>query len=410
MTKKGRIVVVAGLALNLAQGVLYAWSLFGKQLAEPTAAGGFGWSRTLATLPYTAAIVCFALVMVPAGRLQDRIGPRATATAGAMLCGFGLLVASLGRAGSAWPIVAGFGLLTGAGIGLGYAAATPAAVKWFCQEKRGRVTGVVVAGVGLAPIYIAPLARAMLAAWGVAGAFRGLGLMALVLAGLAAQFLADPEPGYVPPPFKARKSGRTVSPPSADATWREMIRSPRFGSLYLQLVFGATAGLMIIGHVARIVSSQSGGAIQAGYLFVVLIAVFNAAGRVTAGWVSDIIGRVPTLVIVFIAQALVLFFFSRMTTLPGLVVGIALVGFNFGSCLSVFPAAAAGHWGTKNLGLNYGILFTAWGLGGVIGPSLAGMIADATGSYARAYQIAGGLLLLAVLLALSQIRRPAPRT
>jgi MFS family permease len=148
ITKKGWLVTMAGLGLNLALGVLYAWSVFSKQLTESIANGGFGWSRTTATLPYTIAIACFALVMIPAGRFQDRLGPRVVATAGAVLCGAGLVVASLGRADFIWPIVIGFGTLAGTGIGLGYAAATPAAVKWFGPEKKGLITGIVVAGFG----------------------------------------------------------------------------------------------------------------------------------------------------------------------------------------------------------------------------------------------------------------------
>jgi len=404
-TKKGWLITLAGLGLNLSLGVLYAWSMFSKQLTEPVSNGGFGWSRTTATLPYTIAIACFALVMIPAGRLQDRLGPRAVATAGAILCGAGLLVAGLGRPNLVWPIIAGFGVLTGTGIGLGYAAATPAAVKWFGPEKKGLITGIVVAGFGLAPVYIAPLSKALLGSLGVGGAFRTLGLVFLAAAGLAAQFLVNPKPGLIIPTAGPKKGPKAVQRPLADATWREMIRTPVFWSLYLQFACGATAGLMIIGHVAKIVAAQSGGAIQAGFLFVALMAVFNAGGRVAAGLASDIIGRVAAMIIVFLVQASIMFFFDQFTTAGGFLFGAALVGFNYGACLSLFPATAADYWGTKNLGLNYGILFTAWGVGGVFGPSLAGMIADSTGSYARAYQVSGGLLLFAAFLAIwSHIR------
>jgi MFS family permease len=399
MLKKGWLVTAAGLGLNLALGILYAWSMFSKQLTEAPTAGGFGWTRTMATLPYTIAIAFFAMVMVPAGRLQDKLGPRLVATAGAVLCGLGLVVASFGRADLVWPVIAGFGILAGTGIGLGYAAATPAAVKWFGPEKKGLITGIVVAGFGLAPVYIAPLSKSLLASQGIGGAFRTLGFVFLAVAGLSAQFLNNPKPGYAPAPARPRKDAKTKRPPLTDATWKQMIRSPRFWSLYLQFACGATAGLMVIGHIAKIVASQSGGAIKAGFLFVALMAVFNATGRVAAGIVSDIIGRVGAMIIVFTVQASVMFFFDQFTTTAGFLFGAALVGFNYGACLSLFPATAADYWGTKNLGLNYGILFTAWGVGGVFGPNLAGMIADATGSYARAYQVAGGLLLFAALLA-----------
>ncbi|HOI10878.1 MAG TPA: MFS transporter, partial [Myxococcota bacterium] len=131
-----------------------------------------------------------------------------------------------------------------------------------------------------------------------------------------------------------------------------------------------------------------------------LLAVFNATGRVVGGVVSDIIGRVGAMIIVFVMQATTLFFFDQFTGIVPFVFGAALVGFNYGACLSLFPATAADYWGTRNLGLNYGILFTAWGVGGVFGPTLAGAIADASGSYAPAYRVAGGLLMFAAVLAM----------
>ena len=362
--------------------------------------GGFGWTRTVATLPYTIAIACFALIMIPAGRL-----PGPPRSAGGRDGGRGPLPErassspAWGGADLVWPVIVGFGVLSGTGIGLGYAAATPAAVKWFGPEKKGLITGIVVAGFGLAPVYIAPLSKSLLGSQGIGGSFRILGLVfPLVVAGLSAQFITNPKPGQISRTANPKQSAKAKTPPLADATWREMVRTPRFWSLYLQFACGATAGLMIIGHVAKIVASQSGGVIQAGFLFVALMAIFNAGGRVAAGVVSDIIGRVGAMIIVFLIQATVMFFFDQFTTTGGFLFGAALVGFNYGACLSLFPATAADYWGTKNLGLNYGILFTAWGVGGVFGPNLAGMIADSTGSYARAYQVAGGLLLFAALL------------
>ncbi|MBI5069286.1 MAG: OFA family MFS transporter [Deltaproteobacteria bacterium] len=390
MARKGWLVTAAGIGLNLALGILYAWSVFAKQLTEPLERGGFGWSRTEATLPYTIAIACFAVMMVPAGRLQDRFGPRIVATVGAALTGAGLLVASFATPATALPALLGFGLLAGTGIGLGYAAATPAAVKWFPPEKKGLITGLVVAGFGVAPVYIAPLSRYLLGRHGAAGSFRILGAAFLLTTVLLAQLIRNP-------PAVASVAGKGNT---SDGSWKAMLRSPTFWSLWLQYACAATAGLMIIGHLAKIVAVQSGGTIQSGFLFVALLAVFNAGGRVAAGVASDRIGRMITVAFVCLIQAINLFFFTNYETTAGFLLGSALVGFNYGACLSLFPASAADHWGTRSLGLNYGILFTAWGVGGVFGPVLAGKIADATGSYQAAYRTATGLLLFATFLAM----------
>lgn len=236
---KGWLVTMAGLGLNLALGVLYAWSMFAKQLTESVDAGGFGWSRTTATLPYTCAIAFFAVMMIPAGRFQDRFGPRVVATVGAVLCGVGLMVASLGAPDRMWPVILGFGVLAGTGIGLGYAAATPAAVKWFGAQKKGLITGIVVAGFGLAPVYNAPLSRHLLATQGVQGAFLTFGIVFLLVAGLAAQFLVNPPPsapsGAAPASAASTSTSAapqpSPSPLSADRTWRQMLRTPTFWSL-----------------------------------------------------------------------------------------------------------------------------------------------------------------------------------
>jgi MFS family permease len=394
VNRRGWIVTLAGAGLNLALGILYAWSVFGKQLVEPVERGGFGWTKTQATLPYTIAIACFALMMVPGGRLQDRLGPRLVASVGAVLTGLGLVVASLASPASALPAILGFGLLAGTGFGLGYAAATPAAVKWFPPEKKGLVTGIVVGGFGLAPVYIAPLSRHLIAAYGIAASFRILGLAFLVIATLFAQLVGNP-----PVPVNVAKA-KAGAGGKVDFGWREMLRQPAFYSLYVQYACAATAGLMIIGHMAKIVAVQSGNSIQIGFVFVALLASFNAGGRVFAGIISDKIGRIVTVAIVCTMQALMMYLFEGLSTIGGFVVGSAVVGFSYGACLSLFPATAADRWGTKNLGLNYGILFTAWGVGGVLGPTLAGRIADATGSYAGAYHVSGALLLFAVLLAM----------
>ena len=192
MGKRGWIVTFAGTGLNLTLGILYAWSMFAKQMTEAVENGGFGWSKTVATLPYTIAIAVFAIVMVPAGRLQDKFGPRIIATIGAIFAGAGLIVASFATAENMFFAVIGFGVLGGTGIGLGYSAATPAAVKWFSSAKKGLITGLVVGGFGLAPVYIAPLSRYLLATYGIGNSFRILGIAFTITATALAQLIKNP--------------------------------------------------------------------------------------------------------------------------------------------------------------------------------------------------------------------------
>jgi len=394
MSNRGWVVTFSGTGLNLALGVLYAWSVFGKQFTEAVNKGGFGWTKTAAAMPYSIAIGFFAIMMIPAGRLQDKFGPRVVASIGALLTGLGLIVTGFSSPENALPAIIGFGVMAGTGIGFGYASATPAAVKWFPPEKKGLITGIVVSGFGLASVYIAPLSRHLLGAYGVNSSFIILGAAFAIITLIITQFMKNP-----PAPAKSLKpQSAAAAKRVVDFTWREMLKSPTFYLLWIEFTCGAMAGLMIIGHLAKIVAVQSGNAIQIGFIFVALLAIFNAGGRLVMGMVSDYIGRLKAILIVCLSQAIMMFFFYRLSTITGFIIGSAFVGFSYGACLSLFPSTCADYWGTKNLGLNYGILFTAYGVGGVFGPILAGRIADSTGSYAMAYTISAALMILAAIL------------
>src|SRR5512137_2632225 len=188
---RGWIVTFSGTGINLALGVLYAWSVISKQITKE-----WGWNETQAALPYSVAIAAFAFMMVPAGRLQDKFGPRLVATLGGIFCGAGFIIASLSQ--SLIGVVIGFGVLAGTGIGFGYASATPPAVKWFPPARTGLIAGLVVAGFGLASVYIAPLANHLLGSFGIQSSFMILGIAFLIAVVILSQLLKNPPAGYKP--------------------------------------------------------------------------------------------------------------------------------------------------------------------------------------------------------------------
>lgn len=387
---KGWTVLFAGTGVNLALGVLYTWSVFSQALTEQ-----LHWTKTQATLPYSVACIVFAIMMVPAGRLQDKYGPRLVVTLGGILTGIGMIIGGLTH--SLTALVISFGVLAGTGIGLGYASATPAAVKWFPPHKKGMVTGLVVAGFGLASVYIAPLTKTLIGSLGVSKAFFAEGVVFLIVITFLAQLIKNPPPGYVPHGMlPATSANSTVNNQQYD--WHEMIKTPQFILLWLMFAFGSSAGLMIIGQLAKIANVQVH--IQWGFIFVALLAIFNAGGRIIAGLVSDIIGRTRTMLIVFLFQAAVMFLFVQADSVPLMAIAAACTGFNYGSLLSLFPTTTFDYFGTKNGGVNYGLVFTAWGAGGLFGPLLAGRVIDATGNYGMAYTISAILCLAAAGLSL----------
>ncbi len=455
-------VTFAGTGINLALGVLYSWSVIKKAIPAE-----WGWTDDDKALPFSIACIVFALVMVPAGRLQDKIGPRWVATAGGILTGLGCIVASF--ATSVFWYVMGFGVLAGAGIGLGYASATPPAVKWFPAKMTGLIAGLVVAGFGLASIYIAPLANYFagndyagnprtelkLLIEGKATADKDLkaaqdavatqtdaqkkadaeaalkplvekktaadkvlldakqaniertmkifGIGFLIIVTLLAQILRAPPAGYKPAQPAAAPGAAPAKPAAAvNVPPSEMLATPLFYVLWIMYAFASGAGLMIIANLATIATL---GKIQAGFALVALLAIGNAGGRIIAGMLSDKIGRLWTMCLVFVFQAvLMLVLRTGLSEMVAFVVTSMLIGFNYGACLSVFPSATKDYFGLKNFGVNYGLVFTAWGVGGFVFPYLAGKLFEAAkaatgaGSYDNAYLVAAIALGVAAVL------------
>ena len=390
-------VTFAGLGINLALGILYTWSIFKMTIKESILArdGVYNWSLASLNDPYAVCCLVFAFAMIFAGRLQDRISPRITAVIGGILTGSGLILISFSTAWISW--ILGFGILTGMGLGFGYASATPPAIKWFPPARTGMIAGIVVAGFGLASVYIAPLGIFLIDKFGLSQSMLIFGVAFLVIVSALAQFLVNPPEGYVHPdaPTLTKASAAAV----INFTPGEMMKTDTFYKLWIIFCVGSGAGLMIIGSVAGMAKEGMG---SMAWIVVALMAVGNASGRVVAGILSDRIGRANTLFIMLLFQAVVIFslLFITPTQVILLVLAATLIGFNYGTNLSLFPSATKDFFGLKNFGVNYGLVFSAWGVGGFIFPRVSQMIVAQTNSPRIAYLLAAGLLLLGAILAL----------
>jgi len=379
-------VLMTALSVQFLGGILYIWSVVGKALIKS------GWTTKQASYPYTTATVVFVIVMVLMGRLQDWKGPRFTCTLAGCLTGCGLILSGLVH--SPLMLTLCFGVLVGAGSGSINVSTTPPALKWFPPSQKGLIMGLVVGGVALASIVYAPLVTRLVGSYGVSRTFLLLGVVLLVLIVGFAQFLANPPEGYRP--TEALGVASPAVDHSHDADWRGMLKSLGFYKLWLMFVFSAAAGLMVIGHAANIVRLQVGW--DKGFLLLIFLALFNAAGRFLGGALSDRIGRINLLRILFCLAALNMFCFSHYLSIPLLALGVAVTGLCYGGSFSVFPAATADLYGMKNFGANYGVIFTAFGVGGILGPLSAAAVVDATKSYTLAYFISCALLVIALAI------------
>ncbi len=391
-------VTMAGLGINLALGILYTWSIFKMTIKESIDSGDgvFNWTPASLNDPYAVCCLVFAFSMIFAGRIQDKLSPRITAVIGGVLTGLGLILTSFSTAWISW--IMGFGILMGMGLGFGYASATPPAIKWFPPAKTGMIAGIVVAGFGLASVYIAPLATLLIERFGLSQAMLIFGIAFLLIVSGLAQLLVNPPAGYVHPDTVHTKA--SVAAAAVNFEPGRMLRTVAFYKLWIIFCIASGAGLMIIGNVAGMAKQGLG---QTAWLVVALMAVGNASGRVVAGILSDRIGRVNTLFIMLVFQAVIIFslLFITPTQVVFLVLAAMFIGFNYGTNLSLFPSATKDFFGLKNFGVNYGLVFSAWGVGGFIFPRVSQMIVAYANSPRMAYILAAGLLLACAALALT---------
>ena len=380
--------------MNLALGSLYAWSVFVLPLERE-----FGWKRAETSWVYTIAIVCFALSFVVAGKIQDLKGPRICAAIGGILLSAGFLLSSFTT--SLVGFYLSFGVVVGLGNGFGYATPMPVGSKWF-PDKRGLVVGLMVGGYGAGSAILGPVATRLMGSVGWRPTFQILAGLFFVMTMIGTALLRNPPAGYQPPGW--RPSAATATPVNVPTA--QMLTTPTFYALWGAYCLGTTAGQMTISQLVPF--ARSAGLTATIATFAVTVGAFgNAGGRIFSGWMSDELGRLRTLktMVLISAVAMPALFLYRQQVAPFYLL-VAVVYWCYGTQLSVFASTTADFYGTKNLGLNYGMLFTAWGAAGILGPAIAGRVFDRFGDYRYAFFTASALALVS-FACLSMAREPS---
>jgi OFA family oxalate/formate antiporter-like MFS transporter len=290
-------------------------------------------------------------------------------------------------------------------MGIGYAAPTPAALKWFGPHKRGLVAGLVVGGYGGAALYIAPLAAYLLATGGITYSFVTLGILFGVVTIIAGSLLAWPEPGYVPPGAVVKAGAAPAKAAGTLVDWApsEIVKTGQFYALVLMFIGSTQSGLLIIANAAGMLATTAK-AIPFFAANVWILASYggliNACGRVGTGLYSDKIGRTNAYTLNCIVSALCLFLMPSIIGAKSvffLFIAVGIAYWQYGGGLALMPSFTADFFGPKNLGMNYGLVFLGWG-GGFFMARLGGSIKDWTGSLSYAFVISACLLIVAVII------------
>jgi OFA family oxalate/formate antiporter-like MFS transporter len=422
------IIVIGAIMIQLALGAIYAWSAFTTPLQGNAAAvSEFAFSKVQTQAIFAAGLATFAICTIIGGRLQKKMEPRKVAILGGTLLGLGYIIGSFAGSNFVLKLIS-IGIIAGAGIGLAYVVPIAVGVKWF-PDKKGLLSGLAVAGFGFGAFIWILMANppSILGfsglitkqvgqyAYTIANvdlAFRIYGIAFLLLVVFGSLVMKNPPEGWKPkgwnPPQATTSDKKKII---SDLLPKEMLKTRQFYLLWTMFIIGALAGLMVIGNIQNFAKSATDGFQAYGFSaeqaidFAVIgaavcLPIFNGLGRIVWGQASDKIGRRKALIAMFIFQGIMMVLFFYTAGSPYMFyVAAALIGFNFGGNFALFPAATADSFGAENVGINYGFIFTSYGIGGVVGPILAGAVQDAGMSFSNAFFPAAAMCFVAATLA-----------
>jgi MFS family permease len=423
------VIAAAGTVAMICLGTVYSWSLFTQPLIA-----AFGWSNTTTTWTFALSIFFLGVGAIAGGRWQDRSGPRKVAVTGVVLWGLANALAGIGatRLGAPWMYLT-YGVLGGLGLGLGYVTPVAAVTKWF-PDRRGLATGMVVMGFGLGaflynnilkaiPAFSAVAAEAGKVVAARAGGSPGAslseasvdtlmatfvwsGVVFAVVGGICASFLRNPAPTGAP--AAASPAAAKAAPAAADYPPSRALRTPQFWSLWAMLFLNVTAGILFISNAVPIMQELTGAAPATALAVYGFIALFNGLGRFFWGAVSDRIGRNMAYVLIYGLQVVVFFVVGGIEALPVVAALFAIVLLCYGGGFGTMPSFTADYFGTKYMGVNYGWILSAWGVGGIVGPIFVAVVKDRTGSFSGALPVIAIVLIAAAILPVVT-RRPGEK-
>jgi OFA family oxalate/formate antiporter-like MFS transporter len=368
-TQKYRWVpVAASVAIQICLGTAYIWSVFQNGIA----AGLFGGDNTKAGLAFSLLLATLTVGSTLSGFLQKWFKIKTIIISGGIVLGLGFILASMVKPGAPWLLWLTYGVMGGIGMGLTYSTTIAVSQKWY-PDKRGLITGIIVASLGLGGVIFTPVVEALIKtfATGVPGSgelksFMVLGFIFLVVCTTGGFFIMDPPKGYKPegwiPKINPSISNINLSP-------KQMFKTYQFYIIIASFLLACMGGLMMINFAKPIAIAK--GMAQAAAVGVIIISLFNSIGRLFWGWVSDKLGRKKTIIILLLGTA-VFSMFVNLATGYFIFIIIGLIGFFYGGFLSNYPALTADYFGPKYMAFNYGVVLLGFGVGAVVSSYIAG--------------------------------------
>ncbi len=397
MEKKNRwLIAASAVGIHISIGSVYAYSVMTLPLNQL-----HGWQKGDITLAFSIAILFLGFSAAFLGRRVERMGPRKSGRMSAIFYSLGIMGSGLAvKIGSLPLFIFCYGVIGGIGLGVGYITPVSTLVKWF-PDRRGLATGMAIMGFGFAAMIFGPIMAKLFLVMDIWKVYFLLGAIYFCLIFGSSLYIAPPPPGWLPPGFSAEgqgTGGKIIRKDLAQLTVNEAIRTRRFYFMWIMLFINITCGIALISVASPMGQEVAGLSPMQAAAMVGLMGLFNGGGRICWASFSDYLGRARTFMAFFIIQVLAFLALTK-TSQPLAFQGIIfLILTCYGGGFSTLPAFLGDMFGTKQLGTIHGYELTAWGIAGIVGPTIVTRVLETTGSYTTTLYIFAGLLAFALLV------------
>lgn len=388
------LIAASAVGIHISIGSVYAYSVMTNPVKDIFEVEG-----SVIKWAFKIAILLLGLSAAFLGRWVEKVGPKVSGTTAGIFYGVGIIGSGLAvQLGSLTMFYICYGIIGGIGLGLGYITPVSTLVKWF-PDRRGLATGMAIMGFGFAALIFGPVMQSLFDSVGVANAFYILGVIYMVLILSSASYIERPPEGYLPEGFKPGE-GKKIKADISNVTANESLKTPRFYYIWIMMFINIACGIAIISSASPMMQEKLNYTAMQAAAIVGLIGVFNGFGRILWSSASDFLGRANTYIIFFAFQILAFYFLPKISTEITFLIVLFTVITMYGGGFAMLPAFLGDLFGTKQLGAIHGMVLAAWGLAGVVGPTIYDVVKTNTGSLNDTLEVFAGLFVIALIISI----------
>lgn len=388
------LIAASAVGIHISIGSVYAYSVMTNPVKDI-----FDVDGSVIKWAFKIAILLLGLSAAFLGKWVEKVGPKVSGTTAGIFYGVGILGSGLAvQLESLTLFYLCYGILGGIGLGLGYITPVSTLVKWF-PDKRGLATGMAIMGFGFAALIFGPVMQSLFDSVGVANAFYVLGVIYMVLILASAQYIERPPKDFVPDGYKPGE-GKVIRADISNIDANDALKTSRFYYIWIMMFINISCGIAIISAASPMMQAKLNYTPMQAATIVGLIGVFNGLGRVFWSGLSDFLGRANTYIIFFVFQVLAFYFLPKISMEITFLFVLFTVITMYGGGFATLPAFLGDLFGTKQLGAIHGMVLAAWGLAGVVGPTIYDMVMEKTGSLDDTLTVFAGMFLVALIVSI----------